>query len=84
MRTESQLYNASMQCNIDARGKRVRLVSGIIVTVMGVVLLTAWIIGETGWLAIAAGVMVLVGGFQIFEAKAGWCALRALGIRTRV
>lgn len=84
MHTESPFYNASMQCNIDACGKRVRLVSGIIVTVIGMVLLTAWVIGGAGWLAIAAGVMVLVGGFQIFEAKAGWCALRALGIRTRV
>jgi len=27
--------------------------------------------------------MVIGGAFAIFEAKAGWCVVRALGFRTR-
>jgi len=35
-------------------------------------------IGTLGVLAMVAG-----GAFAIFEAKAGWCVVRALGFRTR-
>jgi hypothetical protein len=30
----------------------------------------------------AAGAAMLGGAFAIFEARAGWCALRAMGIKT--
>jgi hypothetical protein len=72
-----------MQCNIDARGKRVRFVGGIVTVAIGLVLVFAWALpAQTlpAW-AVTAGV-ILAGGFTIFEARAGWCALRAMGLKT--
>ena len=76
----------AMKCNIDARGKAVRLVGGLIVTIAGVAVLVATALGATGgsWVWIAGTALLAVGGFQIFEGCAGWCALRAMGIRTRL
>ncbi|MDQ3441499.1 MAG: hypothetical protein M3478_14240 [Planctomycetota bacterium] len=74
-----------MQCNIDARGKRVRLINGIVTTVIGVVLLFAWAIRSEGWVVWATTIAVLAGGaLMIFEARAGWCAIRAMGIKTPI
>ena len=72
-----------MQCNIDAKGKAIRLVTGLVTVTGGLVvggltmrgLLPSWCY----WLA--AGAMA-GGAFAIFEARAGWCFLRALGVRT--
>jgi uncharacterized membrane protein HdeD (DUF308 family) len=74
-----------MQCNIDARGKRVRLVNGIVTLVIGLVLLIAWALPERSVLAWAVTIVALAGGaFMIFEARAGWCAIRAMGFKTPV
>ena len=74
-----------MQCNIDARGKAMRLINGIIGVVAGVVLLFAWAL-RTGSVAawVVTGVFLLGGAFCIFEARAGWCVLRAMGFKTRI
>ncbi len=54
-------------------------------TVIGVVLLLAWAIRSEGWVAWATTIAVLAGGaFMIFEARAGWCAIRAMGIKTPI
>jgi hypothetical protein len=72
-----------LTCNIDARGKLVRLVYGIILSVLGVVLLLAWAIpGQTSWAWLVTIVCLLSGGFAIFEARAGWCVMRAMGFKT--
>lgn len=64
-----------MQCNIDARGKAARLISGILTCIFAVVAWWLW-----GWIV---GVVLLVfGAFQIFEARAGWCVVRAMGFKT--
>ena len=74
-----------MQCNIDARGKAVRLINGIIGVVVGLVLLFAWAL-RTGSVAawVVTGVFLLAGTFSIFEARAGWCVVRAMGFKTRI
>jgi hypothetical protein len=75
-----------MQCNIDARGRRARLTGGIVSCVIalaaaiGAAIVPAFRVG----LVIAAVAMAVVGAFQIFEGVKGWCALRAMGIRTKV
>jgi hypothetical protein len=72
-----------MHCNIDARGKVVRLVAGFVTLLTGGVLLFAWALGSgqaLPWLVTAA--CALAGAFMVFEARNGWCALRALGFRT--
>jgi hypothetical protein len=78
--------DAAMQCNIDARGKRVRFISGVAATLAGLVLLllAALGVGPSGWMWALAALLLISGAFQIFEARAGWCAVRAMGFRTPV
>ena len=77
-----------LACNIDSKGKAVRLRMGLIgLALAAVVAVVSGLVVRSpvswaGWAM--AGVLTLVGGFSIFEARAGWCALRALGFRTRV
>jgi hypothetical protein len=74
-----------MQCNIDARGKAVRLINGIVGMAVGIILLLAWALPRGGWLAWTVTAFVLAAGaFSIFEARAGWCVVRAMGFKTRI
>ena len=77
----------ALECNIDSKGRAMRLLAGILAILGGavayVILMLGIIpvpesIGTLGVLAMVAG-----GAFAIFEAKAGWCVVRALGFRTR-
>jgi predicted Na+-dependent transporter len=75
----------ALQCNIDSRGKRARLISGVVMLIIALIVAGAWAWparSELGW-AVAI-VLLTVGAFTIFEAWAGWCALRAMGVKTRV
>ncbi|HJM13436.1 MAG TPA: hypothetical protein QF641_02975 [Candidatus Thalassarchaeaceae archaeon] len=74
----------AFECNIDARGRAFRLRIGILVVVFGLVIATVFFaidnIPKLAWLiplAIVAG-----GAFSIFEARIGWCVVRAFGFRT--
>lgn len=69
-----------MQCNIDNRGRRVRLAAGVVAIAAAAFVL---ILAPGGWFAwvVAVG-LVLGGAFSIFEARKGWCAMRAMGLRT--
>ena len=71
-----------MQCNIDQRGRKARIITGVIIDLVGVALLVTGI--ATGQLAliIAGGVTSGAGVFVIFEGVKGWCALRAVGVKT--
>ena len=72
-----------LQCNIDARGKLARLIYGVVLVIIGLLLLVLWALpaGTFGpWAATV--VCLLAGGFAIFEARAGWCVVRAMGFRT--
>ena len=75
-----------MQCNIDAKGKALRLISGLIVSLAGVVLLVlVWLgVTEANWPWITGALLVAFGGFQVFEGWAGWCIVRAMGFKTRI
>ncbi|MEM7625783.1 MAG: hypothetical protein AAF333_09145 [Planctomycetota bacterium] len=72
-----------MRCNINAKGKAVRLVTGLL-TLVGAGVLAALIptLGLSGawWFAVIGG--VVGGGFAVFEGWSGWCALRAMGFKT--
>ena len=72
-----------MQCNIDARGKRVRLVSGLttVVVSLGLLILTAAAV-LPWWGYLVGGIALIGGAFQVYEARAGWCAVRAMGFKT--
>jgi hypothetical protein len=74
-----------LQCNIDSKGKAVRLIYGVILVVVGVVLIFLWARPTGGWFAWAVTLLMIVGGaFAIFEARAGWCVVRAMGFKTPV
>ena len=76
---------AAMQCNIDARGKRLRLINGIVTLAIGIGLLFGWAIHSVGWVPWVTTVAVLAAGaFMIFQARAGWCVVRAMGFKTPI
>ncbi len=75
---------ALFECNIDARGKAVRLKLGIKGLVVGLVLITAFYIAGIDLRILWLIPLGIIGGgaFVIFEAWTGWCVVRALGFRT--
>ena len=76
-----------LACNIDAKGKAIRLVGGLLAILGGlfgyfVVNQGVLPIPETlGYIGVA--LVLLSGAFSIFEARSGWCVVRALGFKTR-
>ena len=76
----------ALECNIDARGKAVRMKLGIRLIIISLILATLTyfeILPPTlGWLATAAS---FGGGtFTIWESRMGWCVIRAMGFRTKI
>ena len=73
----------ALHCNIDSRGRAVRLVYGLILLGAGVGMLLWWALPAGTARAWVATALVLAGGaFAVFEARAGWCAIRAMGFKT--
>ena len=68
-----------MQCNIDARGKAYRLKMGIasllLAAVIGTLIFFDVLESSTWWYILSA--VTFGGAFTIFEARAGWCIVRA-------
>ena len=74
----------ALQCNIDQRGRTFRVVTGAIIDGIGTALIVAGFM-KGNWYLLAGGIALsLAGTFAIFEGAAGWCALRAMGIKTRL
>ena len=73
-----------MQCNIDAKGKAVRLIWGMVMLAAAAVLagLILAKIVPGGWVWVGVAGLALMGAFGIYEARAGWCAVRAMGFKT--
>ena len=73
-----------MQCNIGAKGKAVRMKGGIFTVAIGLVIAALTLFGvlepTMGWPA--TGAAIFGGGFAIFEARKGWCIVRAMGFKT--
>jgi hypothetical protein len=73
----------ALTCNIGAAGKAFRLKIGIATVFVGLVLGFVTAIGvlpSIAWVAVAGS--LLGGAFSIFEARAGWCVVRAMGFKT--
>ena len=62
--------------NIDNRGRLVRGLGAV-----GLFAGACFAFGVSFWLGL---VLALSGGFVLFEAVRGWCALRACGIKTKL
>jgi hypothetical protein len=72
-----------LQCNIDSRGRAARLIYGVIVLLAGVAAAVFWARpSESAWAWVVAVSLVAAGAFGIFEARAGWCVVRAMGFKT--
>ncbi|MDX1682953.1 MAG: hypothetical protein R3336_07535, partial [Phycisphaeraceae bacterium] len=72
------------QCNIQARGRAVRLISGLLTLAVAVTLTGLAFFGviEGTWVWWLAGLLAAGGGFQVYEGWAGWCVVRAMGFST--
>ena len=69
-------------CNIDHRGKKARFAGGVMVDLCGVALILVSVLTGSRR-ALTGGVFLcVIGSFMIFEGARGWCALRAMGIKT--
>jgi cytochrome c biogenesis protein CcdA len=73
-------------CNIDARGKVLRFVVGVAAVFGGFImalLITQGILSsDIYWVPVIGSI---VGGmFSMWEARAGWCVVRAMGIKTPI
>ena len=75
-----------VRCNIDAKGKVIRLLSGVffLLVGLGLLLVVVFSMSEISWLWMVGVLLVAIGVFQVFEGWAGWCVLRAMGIKTRL
>ena len=73
-----------MECNIGAKGKAARLRLGLMALAgalaLAVVILGGFVEGTIWWYAVAA--TAFGGLFAIWEARAGWCIVRAMGFKT--
>lgn len=73
---------SGLACNIDPRGRRARLIGGAIVVLCGGALIITGLIAKSKALLVLGIFLDVAGSFMIFEGARGWCALRALGIKT--
>tara|TARA_B100000965_G_scaffold240720_1_gene201942 strand:+ start:644 stop:877 length:234 start_codon:yes stop_codon:yes gene_type:complete len=71
-------------CNINAKGRVVRFLTGILAILAGFILAILIAQGtlssETYGLVVAGS--IVGGAFAMWEAREGWCVVRALGIKT--
>lgn len=67
--------NGFWTCNIDRRGRWMRLLAGLAM-IAGAVWL--WKIDQTFW---ACG-LIAMGLLSVFESLRGWCIMRAFGFKT--
>jgi hypothetical protein len=70
-----------LACNIDRRGRRARLVMGIVVDLCGVGMILKGVFADSRGMLVGGVSLCAIGSFMIFEGLCGWCALRAMGIK---
>ena len=71
-------------CNLDSRGRGIRLGIGLVTLAVAVALAALLLTGliENLYLWFAVLGCLIGGGFAVYEGWSGWCALRAMGVRT--
>tara|TARA_B110000444_G_scaffold54359_1_gene50412 strand:+ start:15709 stop:15942 length:234 start_codon:yes stop_codon:yes gene_type:complete len=76
----------ALTCNIGAAGKAFRLKIGMASVFGGVILGILVTLGVLSspifWLPVAGS--IFGGAFSIWEARAGWCVVRAMGFKTAI
>jgi hypothetical protein len=71
-------------CNIKGTGRLLRVVAGVVLLTDGVMLWHYRLPGNGLASHLLQGLLMAAGGFCLFEGIVGWCAMRALGIRTKL
>ena len=85
--SSNDVISMPRECNIDARGKFVRLVGGSIslflgITAAGLLMLD---VVPSNWFTISSTIGLFAGGaLGIYEGRSGWCVARAMGIWTPI
>lgn len=72
----------ALQCNIDARGRSMRTKIGVVLLALSAAAALVWALpsgAPAAW--VVAGALAVFGVFSLVQAKLGWCAARAAGIR---
>ena len=73
-----------LTCNIDQKGRKVRIIIGVLIDTTGCLLVVGGLLLEQS-IMLGAGVVAMLGGsFMVFEGATGWCALRAMGFKTKL
>ena len=74
----------AFECNIDARGKVARFQTGLLGVSGGLLLATGTALGliTTTIGMVMAGGSIAGGAFAMWEARMGWCVIRAMGFKT--
>jgi len=69
-----------MQCNLNAREKVQRLVSGLVIGAIGLVLLALLLLDVVGgwWAWTLCAMLIVAGAFGVFEYSAAWCIVKAV------
>lgn len=75
-----------MQCNIDQRGRQVRFSWGVVMLALAGPCAAATVVGwlPTLWGYLGAVLLLALAMLAFFEARKGWCIVRAMGFDTRV
>jgi membrane protein YdbS with pleckstrin-like domain len=72
-------------CNIDQRGRTVRLVMAALLESVGILLGVLWYLEWTpAWSIWPAAAVWVSGMFVLLEALVGWCVIRAMGFKTPI
>lgn len=70
-------------CNIDRFGQTVRFITGVTMFFAGTIMFVAGVPGNDSWWRVFQAVITLLGVFIMVEGVMGWCALRAMGFKTK-
>ena len=71
-----------LPCNIDQRGKKARLVGGMMVDLCGVAMILTGLFTRSRRPVVGGISLCVIGSFMVFEGARGWCALRSMGLKT--
>ncbi len=72
------------KCNIDQSGRVVRFFAGVFMFFSGSFMFMLALPGGGLWWRLFQSGIMLAGIFILFEGVMGWCALRAMGFKTRL
>ena len=75
----------ALVCNIDQRGRAARYRIGFVLLALGVLAYAILSRFSAGVVPLLVAVpLIASGAFSLFEANRGWCAVRALGFKTKL